>query len=235
MLPDSVRKMLGAALRRVPILGPFAAALNRRLRKTEFSNSADYWEQRYKGGGNSGAGSYSRLAQFKANFLNEFVARNEIQSVVEFGSGDGAQLELADYPSYAGVDVSRAAVAATRRRFADDPTKTFLHSSEVPDGLTAELTLSLDVIYHLVEDAVFESYMRDLFGAASRFVIIYSSNVDERAPHPHVRHRRFTDWVDRERSDFVLSERVRNAFPFDADDPDNTSFADFYVFARSAG
>lgn len=198
----------------------------------EFRGSAEYWERRYKKGGNSGGGSYNQLAQFKADLLNGFVARNGIQSVVEFGSGDGAQLELAEYPTYVGVDISRAAIAATRSLFAGDRTKTFLHSLEVPPDLRADVSLSLDVIYHLVEDAVFVRYMTDLFDAASRFAIIYSSNVDERTASPHVRHRRFTDWVASRRPDFTLSEQVPNPFPFDPNNPDNTSFADFYIYER---
>ena len=74
---------LKAALRRVPILGPLAVALKRRLRATGFTTSADYWESRYRTGGTSGAGSYNRLAEFKARVLNEFVERNDIRSVVE--------------------------------------------------------------------------------------------------------------------------------------------------------
>jgi hypothetical protein len=221
-----------AVLRRVPIVGALAVALKRRLQKPGFINSADYWERRYRTGGTSGAGSYNRLAEFKAAVINDFVAQNNIRSVIEFGSGDGAQLKLASYPTYVGVDVSRAAVVATRKLFADDPTKSFLHSSELPRELHAELSLSLDVIYHLVEDGVFETYMRDLFEAASRFVIIYSSNVNEPGPSPHVRHRRFTDWVEGHAPDFELSERVSNPFAFDPNDPDNTSFADFFVYAR---
>ena len=41
---------------------------------------------------------------------------------------------------------------------------------------TADLALSLDVIYHLTEDTVFEAYMRHLFAAGSRFVIIYATD-----------------------------------------------------------
>lgn len=203
-----------------------------KIPKSDFSHSANYWELRYIGGGNSGAGSYSRLAKFKADFLNEFVEKNGIRSVIEFGSGDGAQLELARYPSYIGVDISRTAVAATRQRFATDLTKTFYHTSEVPADVGAELSLSLDVIYHLIEDNAFEAYMRDLFDAASRYVIVYSSNADAPGTAAHVRHREFTSWVERHGPDFTLAERVQNAFPYDESDPDNTSFADFYVFER---
>lgn len=34
--------------------------------ENRFSGSASYWENRYVRGGNSGAGSYNRLSEFKA-------------------------------------------------------------------------------------------------------------------------------------------------------------------------
>lgn len=196
-----------------------------------FDNSAQYWEQRYAAGGNSGAGSYGRLAEFKAAVLNGFVAEQRIQSVLELGCGDGAQLALACYPDYVGVDVSQTAVDLCRARFRDDPDKRFvLAGSE--DLAPAELTLSLDVIYHLVEDVVFDSYMAELFGLASRFVGIYSSNHDDGSRVSHVRHRPFADWIDENASDWRLLRKVGNAFPFDAGHAKSTSFADFHFFTR---
>ena len=50
-------------------------------------------------GGNSGAGSYNKIAIFKAKIMNQFVLENNIQHVIEFGFGDGAQLERAKYPA----------------------------------------------------------------------------------------------------------------------------------------
>jgi hypothetical protein len=224
---------LRSVVKSLPVIGPLAKAAARPFKRRRFDGSADYWERRYIDGGNSGAGSYNRLAEFKAAFLNDFVARNEIRSVIEFGSGDGAQLELARYPEYIGVDVSRAAVEATRSRFASDPSKRFYESAGLPPASRAELSLSLDVIYHLVEDNAFDGYMHALFDASTRFVIIYSSNDERRSPAPHVRHRRFTDWVEQHRPEFALRERAPNAYPFDESDPDNTSFADFHVFERT--
>jgi SAM-dependent methyltransferase len=224
---------LRSVVKSLPVIGPLAKAAARPFKRRRFDGSADYWERRYIDGGNSGAGSYNRLAEFKAAFLNDFVARNGLRSVIEFGSGDGAQLELAQYPEYIGVDVSKAAVETTRSRFASDPSKRFFESAELPPATRAELSLSLDVIYHLVEDVVFDGYMRALFDASTRFVIVYSSNDDRPSPAPHVRHRRFTDWVQQHRPEFALKECVANSYPFDANDPDNTSFADFYVFERT--
>ena len=65
-------------------------------------DSAQYWRDRYRSGGNSGAGSYGRLADFKAEIVNAFVREHDVASVIEFGSGDGAQLALADYPTLSG-------------------------------------------------------------------------------------------------------------------------------------
>lgn len=84
--------------------------LNRIWRRLKFTNSKSYWESRYQKGGNSGFGSYGRLAKFKAEVLNDFVAKNSIQSVMEFGCGDGNQLKLAVYPKYIGLDVSPKAI-----------------------------------------------------------------------------------------------------------------------------
>lgn len=203
--------------------------LTGRKKGVSFKASDQYWDARYSHGGNSGAGSYGRLAHFKAEVLNAFVEKHGIQSVIEFGSGDGNQLSLASYPAYLGIDVSETAVRACRERFARDSTKAFLSTKEY-NGERSELALSLDVIYHLVEDDVFEEYMTTLFRSAECFVIIYASNEDRQAPEKHVRHRRFTDWVDANRRDFRLVEHIPNRYPFDPEAPDDTSFADFFVF-----
>jgi hypothetical protein len=212
----------------------FRRAKNAFRTTSEFTSSETYWESRYRRGGNSGAGSYNRLAVFKAQVVNDFVEQNGVGSVIEFGSGDGAQLELAKYPAYIGVDVSQTAIVTTRRRFSHDTRIRFLHTSEINESIRAELSLSLDVIYHLVEDEVFDHYMTQLFNSSTKFVIIYSSNTDMSWPNPHVRHRQFTRWIESRRPDFKLIRKIPNPYPYCEDDPDNTSFADFYLYSRSS-
>lgn len=46
-------------------------------------------------GGNSGAGSYNKIAAFKAEIVNAFVVSNGVQHVFELGFGDGQQLSMA--------------------------------------------------------------------------------------------------------------------------------------------
>ena len=227
--------MLKSLVKRTPIVRNIARgviALFADFRQSSFA-SGDYWENRYKAGGNSGSGSYNRLAQFKAQVLNDFVAAHDVASVIELGTGDGAQLKLAAYPNYIGVDVSRTAIDATRAEFSQDPTKRFVHSDEVQADDVADLSLSLDVIYHLIEDNVFEHYMEQLFDVSRRYVIVYSSNADRKSYAVHVRHRIFTDWVERNRPDFALKKVQKNPYPEEINDIDNTSFADFFFFEKA--
>ena len=133
---DPIKKIV----KTVPILGPTLKRLRSRFSKVKSSSA--YWEQRYRMGGNSGAGSSDRLAEFKANFLNRFVEEHNIASVIEYGCGDGAQLKLARYPVYTGVDVSVTAVERCRVSFEDDPTKKFLHSEDQTSKITADLALA---------------------------------------------------------------------------------------------
>jgi hypothetical protein len=193
-------------------------------------NSGEYWEERYLKMGNSGAGSYGRLAHFKADILNKFVSDNKINSVIEFGVGDGNNLSLFKFNKYLGIDVSKTILASVSKMFSSDNTKSFIHTTEFNDQ-RADLSVSLDVIYHLLEDEVFNKYMNNLFAAADRFVIIYASNKDEPLAQ-HVRHRKFTDWIEKNKPDWKLQEIIYNKYPFDAKNPDNTSFADFYIFKK---
>ena len=157
---------------------PLARSAYRLLTQLRFRGSSDYWEGRYLAGGNSGQGSYEKFAEFKADVLNDFFAEYDVESVVEFGCGDGNQLSLLDIQQYVGLDVSRSVIERCVRRFSDDRTKRFLvYDQQAFDDpgqlLSAEVALSLDVIYHLVEDEVYDSYMRNLFAAGRRFVVVY--------------------------------------------------------------
>lgn len=216
----------------------FAKPVSTYLRRARFHGSGAYWEERYAQGGTSGAGSYGELAQFKSDILNAFVSKHQIQSIIEFGCGDGNQLATAQYPTYIGLDVSKTAIQLCKARYAHDQTKSFfLYDSEhFLDNLSvfkADLAVSLDVLYHLIEDKIFQLYLQHLFAAAERYVIIYSSN----QPHnpqlfgPHVRHREFTKWVEKYHPGWKLVEHIPNKFPV-SENLVTGSFADFYIYQK---
>lgn len=196
-----------------------------------FRGSEIYWRERYSAGGTSGPGSYNHLAMFKAEVLNAFVTDEQIASIIEFGCGDGNQLSLAQYPAYLGLDVSPAAIDQCRERFAGDKTKQFKLIADYADE-QAELAISLDVIYHLVEDDVFEMYMRRLFRAATRYVMIYSSDTDQMISRtsPYIKHRQFSKWIAANAPQWQLVKTIPNRYPWDGHDAKTTSFADFFIY-----
>lgn len=198
-----------------------------------FRGSAAFWEQKYARGGTSGLGSYGALAEGKAAFLNAFVREHGLRSVIEFGCGDGNQLSLADYPRYVGLDVSHTAIRMCKRRFAGDRSKSFFlydGACFVDRGglFTADLAISLDVIYHLTEDRVFDSYLEHLFAAGGRFVVVYATNMEMPGTAPHVRHRRFTRWVGGRCPQWRLMSVTPGPNP-------GSGRADFFVYERLDG
>lgn len=202
-------------------------------RTNEFVDSAKYWENRYVKGGTSGAGSYNHLASFKAKIINEFVESNNIQKVIEWGCGDGNQLSLARYPEYVGYDVSQEAIRRCAEMFSQDSTKRFVWSgaNDFVSLEKADLSLSLDVLYHLVEDSVYELYMQRLFESSDKYVCIYSCNF-EKEHAAHVRCRKFTDYVEAEFKEWRLVDFIPNEYPYNESEPDGTSWSDFYIYEK---
>lgn len=208
-----------------------------RLRQRRFRTSAAYWERRYARGGTSGAGSSGEVARYKAAFLNDFAATHDVSSVIEFGCGDGEQLSLSSYPSYIGLDVSTTVLHQCIDRFAGDPTKTFLPYAAGaftdPIGrLRCDLALSLDVIFHLVEDEIYEQYLSDLFRSAERYVIVFSpdgSLGEQWEAAPHVQGRRFTEWVTSNQPDWRLESVEPNPLKQTGA---LTTRSEFHVFSR---
>lgn len=201
------------------------------LKDKSFIDSKKYWETRYATGGISGPGSYGKPAKFKAEIINSFVKNNEINSVIDFGCGDGNQLSLADYPNYTGLDVSQTAIKLCMERFKKDKTKSFfLYDSRCfKDNRSifkADLALSLDVIFHLIEDDIFELYMKHLFSASGKFVIIYSS--DTNIPSTsllHCKNRQFTKLVETNLPEWKLMQRIKYNFT-------KESISSFFIYKR---
>ncbi|MFL0352409.1 glycosyltransferase [Xanthomarina sp. GH4-25] len=227
------KKMIKEMIKLNKVTSYIKSFIKKRKRSKAFESSGKYWEDRYVANKNSGAGSYGRLANFKAEILNAFVAKENIQTVIEYGCGDGNQLSLANYPKYIGFDVSEKALEICRSKFKVDQSKSFYSSfNKEQNSIKADLVLSLDVIYHLVEDSVFNEYMSRLFDTSNKFVIIYSSNYNKQLT-AHVKCRKFTDWIEANVSNtWDLMLFLENRYPFNEADPNNTSMADFYFYRK---
>lgn len=207
------------------------------LRGRTFTHSLDWWERHYSDGGTSGVGSLGDLAEFKAETINEFLVEMKIRSAIEFGCGDGGQLALVRYERYIGLDVSRTAIRRCAGRFENDSTKSFFLYEprcfiDRAELFKAEVAVSLDVLFHLVEDDVFELYLRHLFASAQRFVAVYSSDFDAPGPLPGVRHRRWSHRVTA-LGGWRLVRYIPNPEPYDPQTR-RGSHADFFFYARTS-
>ena len=205
------------------------AFLRFRYRNSPFPGSTEYWERRYATGGTSGDGSNGDLAEFKAKVINDFVTSHGVGGVIELGCGDGNQLSLLKMPRYLGLDVSETAIEICENKFGGDETKMFRYYSSDDYGgeSLGELALSLDIIFHLVEDEIFHTYMTHLFQMASDWVIIYSSDSEEPFGDDtvHCRNRKFTNWTEDNADGWELVEKIDNIYP-------DQSVADFYIYKK---
>ena len=203
------------------------------IKSTQYSR--DYWEKRYKNGGNSGSGSYKHLATFKALILNNFIKINNISTVIEWGSGDCNQLSLANYQNYIGFDVSQTAINICKKKFKNDPSKKFFYMSEnYVNDKKADLSLSLDVIYHILEDDAFHLYMQNLFNSSNKYVCIYSSNFNKKGGAKHVKHRKFTDWINKYLAkNWKLKIYIPNKYNIHSDYNGTKSTSDFFIYEKN--
>jgi len=191
----------------------FRRLLSRWLPLLRFRGSREYWEHRYRLGGDSGDGSYGKPALYKAEVLNGFVAEHDVVDVIEFGCGAGHQLCLARYRNYFGLDVSSEAIERCRHRFAADPSRRFALVDDYA-GEQADLALPLDVLFHLVEDSVYDRYLDRLFAATRRFVVLYTTSTNDPPRRlAHVRHRPVEQDVAVRFPDFERMGDVENALP----------------------
>lgn len=223
----------------IPFVGSLARRISALLKRITFRDSNLYWKSRYNKGGLSGGGSYGKFAEFKADILNSFVREKNIQSIIEFGCGDGHQLSLASYPSYIGLDISPAALQTCKDIFKDDKTKSFFlyDSNSFVDNhsvFKADLTLSLDVIYHLVEDSIFELYMQHLFASSKKFVIIYSNDTNNNKilEYPHIKCRKFSDWIIQKAPEWKLLKKIPNKYPRKGPGKSG-SWCDFFIYEKA--
>jgi hypothetical protein len=79
------------------------------------------------------------------------------------------------------------------------------------------------VVFHLIEDDVFATYMQNLFNCGRRFVIIYGLDEEQARPgHVSVRFRKYSDYIAAKIPEFRIALHV----------PKNDKFGDFYLYER---
>jgi SAM-dependent methyltransferase len=176
----------------------------------------EYWENRYRNGGDSGHGSQGNLAGFKTEVINNIIEKFQIKRVVEWGCGDGRLCGTYKAEEYFGLDVSDYVIEKNKEKYADRiPQKMRFMTydgSKIEVG-KYDLSLSLDVIYHLIDEGMFEDYMYNLFNSSSNIVVIYSIDNDNLLGAAHIKYRKHTGFIEREFKEFDLIKVIDNMYP----------------------
>lgn len=209
-----------------------------KVKKDKEFDSREYWEKRYKAGGDSGSGSYNELALFKSEIINELILKHGLSSVVEFGVGDGNQLSLMKYEQYLGLDTSKFVIKSCIAKFGKDSSKNFmLYDPECfanhGSFLQSDLVLSLDVIYHLIEEDVYRKHLEDIFSVGKKMVVIYSTNETLPQFGGHEKHRNFTEDIRKYVAGWRLFEIIENKYSIEKYGEDRGSRANFYLYTNS--
>lgn len=197
---------------------------NTLMKKLRFKGSEDFWKTHYKTGGDSGSGSVGKLLSYKADVINRIIDNCNVDTVTDFGCGDCKLARLIKAKRYIGLDISEDALNTCMKLFRQNYTREFyLYSSKNPK---TEMSMSIDVIYHLVEDYVFKPYMKNLF-KASKVVLIYSSDFNKYdiKKCPWVRQRKITEYIKDNFKEWKLIKVIKNKYP-------KESYSNFYIYVR---
>lgn len=183
-------------------------------------NYKEFWEHRYSTGGNSGLGSAVGHVEFKVDIINKLIRDKDISDILELGCGDGRTCSLyTGYKSYTGYDISPTIISKCQSTFSDNNTMTFVTCLD--ELSTFDLTLSLDVLYHIINDDDYKQYLTTLFSKTTKCVGIFSSNFYEPRITRHIQHRRVTDDIE-SLLGYSNFECLKN--------PSSVSSADFFIY-----
>ena len=75
--------------------------------------------------------------------------------------------------------------------------------------------------------------MENLFNSSNKYIIIYSSNFEGERNY-HVKHRKFTDWIDKYMSkNWKLKEFIPNKYPLTSNFNGTKTPCDFYIYENN--
>jgi len=178
-----------------------------------------YWDRRFADGIGAGRGSEGEAALAKARYVNELIASEPVETVADWGCGDGGFLGMIRAPHYVGIDVAPSAIA--KAVVTHGHSRSFvLWRPGAPIEVHADLALSLDVVFHLVDDVEYRQHLAAVFGSADRLVAFHATNrPNPEGAAPHMRHR---VWIEDVPSGWELVAQ-----------PDDGMSLGWYLFRRT--
>jgi SAM-dependent methyltransferase len=170
---------LAAAL----VLGYFAVnAVNQQLLTNTFNDiyAEGAWGKDADGRGTSGTGSTLEITREYRAYIDDFMKRYRVTSVVDAGCGDWSFSSAVDWgdASYLGVDIASDVIAAVRQKH--EKGKIRFQVGDITDELpAADLLISKDVLQHLSNAMVQRFIRNNLRKGKYKWVILTNDRASE--------------------------------------------------------
>jgi SAM-dependent methyltransferase len=172
--------------RRLPIAAALAAvlavcyfaipAVNQRLSLTHTFNriyAEGVWGKDVTGKGVSGSGSTLEITREYRGYVEDFMKRHAVNSVVDAGCGDWTFSSAMDWgrASYVGIDIASDVIAAVRKKY-EKSNITFQVGDITEELPAADLLISKDVLQHLSNELVHKFIKNNLRKGKYKWVIL---------------------------------------------------------------
>ena len=170
------RISLAAGVAAVLLFGYFAITGVNQQRLTSTFNriyAEGTWGKDIAGRGTSGTGSTLEITREYRAYVEDFIKKHNVKSVVDAGSGDWSFSSAIDWgnASYLGVDIASDVIAAVRNKH---ETRTIrFQVGDITDELPpAELLISKDVLQHLSNELVHKFIRNNLRKGKYKWAIL---------------------------------------------------------------
>ncbi len=170
------RIAVGAGLAAVLVLGYFAIdAVNEQLLTDTFNRiyAEGTWGKDVAGKGISGTGSTLEITREYRAYVEDFMKKHNVKSVVDAGCGDWNFSSAIDWgdATYLGVDIATDVIAAARNKH--EKGKIQFQVGDITDELpAADLLISKDVLQHLSNELVHKFIRNNLRKGKYKWVIL---------------------------------------------------------------
>ena len=138
------------------------------------------WGKDVAGKGTSGTGSTLEITREYRAYVEDFIKKHSVKSVVDAGSGDWSFSSAKDWgnASYLGVDIASDVIAAVRNKYEKGKVK--FRVGDITDELpAADLLISKDVLQHLSNELVHKFIRNNLSKGKYKWVILTNDRGSE--------------------------------------------------------
>lgn len=146
-------------------------------RINQLKRASSFWNERYLMGGNSGKGSRGKKRRIKWEHIKKLIGT--FQSVIDVGCGDLAfwdnrfakKIMTQSGFNYVGIDYSEVIINKNRDRYQEFKFICTGSNLLVPH-LKADVVICFDLLFHLLDEAVFVETIKNLSKYSRNWIVI---------------------------------------------------------------